>query len=85
MAGHTSKQGPQDSSRINVHEDYEIHYWTKRLGVSEEQLKAAVAKVDPDPGEVYDRTFDKQYVDRVRKAVVQPLKMRPSPLLPDAS
>ena len=45
MADDKTKRGPQDASRINVHEKYEVEYWTKKFGVTEEQLKAAVAKV----------------------------------------
>ena len=36
---------PQDAKRINIHEDYELRDWSKKLGVSEEELKAAVKKV----------------------------------------
>ena len=42
MADDKSKQGPADSSRINVNEDYEVSYWTKALGVSKEELTRAV-------------------------------------------
>jgi hypothetical protein len=45
VADELSKKGPQDSSRVNVHEPHELRYWTKRFGVTEEQLKKAVAKV----------------------------------------
>jgi len=45
MADDKSKTGPADASRINVHEDYEITYWTKKFGVTADQLKAAVQKV----------------------------------------
>jgi 3-oxoacyl-[acyl-carrier-protein] synthase III len=38
-------KGPQDRSKINMHEDYEIKYWTKELGVSKEKLQKAVDKV----------------------------------------
>ena len=41
----TTKTSPQDAKRINVHEDYEVRYWTKRFGVTAEELKAAVRKV----------------------------------------
>lgn len=40
-----SKTRPQDAERVNVHENYEVEYWTKKLGCTAEQLKAAVAKV----------------------------------------
>ena len=38
-------KGPQDATRINVHEDYEVAYWTKKFGCTKEQLQAAVKKV----------------------------------------
>jgi hypothetical protein len=45
MADNLQDRGAADRSRINVHEAHELRYWTKALGVTEEQLKAAVAKV----------------------------------------
>jgi hypothetical protein len=45
MADDKSKQGPQDRSRINVNERYELDYWSKKFGVSEDELKRAVDKV----------------------------------------
>jgi hypothetical protein len=30
---------------MNVHEDYEVRYWSKKFGVSADKLKAAVRKV----------------------------------------
>jgi hypothetical protein len=35
----------QDRSKINMHEEHEVKYWTKHLGVSKEQLQKAVDKV----------------------------------------
>ena len=34
-----------DRSKINMHEDYEVKYWTHALGVSREDLQKAVDKV----------------------------------------
>jgi hypothetical protein len=34
-----------DRKRINVHEDYELRYWSHRLGVSPDELKRAVSRV----------------------------------------
>lgn len=31
MADDLSKRGPQDRSRINVNQDYELQYWSKNL------------------------------------------------------
>ncbi|MDB6135350.1 MAG: hypothetical protein JWM59_3593, partial [Verrucomicrobiales bacterium] len=37
MSDNPKDRGPQDRSRINVNEDYEVRYWTKELGVSGER------------------------------------------------
>jgi Protein of unknown function (DUF3606) len=34
MADDLSKRGSQDRSRINIHEDYEVRYWSTKFGVS---------------------------------------------------
>ncbi len=36
-----------DGSHINIGQDYEVRYWCEKLGVTEDQLKRAVAKVGP--------------------------------------
>ncbi len=46
------KKGPQDQKRINVHEPYEVEYWTKTLKVSKEELKDAVGAVGTSAGKV---------------------------------
>ena len=45
MTDDRTKRGPQDRSRVNPNEDYELRYWSEKWGVSPEQVKAAVAKV----------------------------------------
>ena len=45
MPDDKSKRGPADSSRINIHEDYEVSYWTKKFGCTKAELEAAVKKV----------------------------------------
>lgn len=40
-----TKREQPDRSKINMHEDYEVKYWTHALGVSKEQLQKAVDKV----------------------------------------
>jgi hypothetical protein len=42
MPDDTNKRGPQDATRINIHEEHEVRYWTETLGVTKEQLQAAV-------------------------------------------
>jgi hypothetical protein len=37
-----AKAGSPDSKFINVHEDYEVAYWTKELGITKEELEDAV-------------------------------------------
>ena len=37
MADDLKNRGAQDRSRVNIHEDYEVQYWTKKWGVSKEQ------------------------------------------------
>jgi hypothetical protein len=31
--------------RINIHEDYELRFWSKKFGVSPNELRRAVSKV----------------------------------------
>jgi Protein of unknown function (DUF3606) len=45
MADNTEKPGGQDRKRINVHEDYELRSWSKKLDVTQVELKKAVQKV----------------------------------------
>jgi hypothetical protein len=40
-----NKKGAGERSKINMHEDYEVKYWTKQLGVSRDELEKAVDKV----------------------------------------
>jgi hypothetical protein len=47
MADNLNDRGPQDRSRINVNEAWELQYWTKKFGVSEEQLRDAVKAAGP--------------------------------------
>ncbi|MNQ00301.1 hypothetical protein D3C85_129480 [compost metagenome] len=45
MSDDLNNRGPQDRSRINVNEPHELRYWTKELGVTEDQLRDAVNAV----------------------------------------
>jgi hypothetical protein len=38
-------RGPQDRSRVNTEQDYEVRYWAQEFGVTEEQLRDAVQRV----------------------------------------
>jgi hypothetical protein len=44
MSDNLQNRGQQDRARINLHEKHEIQYWTKTLGVSQEELEQAVKK-----------------------------------------
>lgn len=44
MADNLQNRGPQDRSRVNLSEDYEVRYWSKEFGVSEQQLRQAVER-----------------------------------------
>lgn len=45
MPDDLTKRRPQDSSKINVHEPYELNYWSDHFGVSKEKIKDAVRAV----------------------------------------
>jgi hypothetical protein len=45
MSDDKSNRGPADRSRISLDQDYEVRYWTAVLGVTKEQLAAAVQEV----------------------------------------
>jgi len=45
MSDDKTQSGGQDRRRIDVHQDYELRDWSKKLGVSADELKRAVAKV----------------------------------------
>ncbi|MBN9614934.1 MAG: DUF3606 domain-containing protein [Acidobacteriales bacterium 59-55] len=57
MADDKSNRGPADRARINIHEAYEVEYWSKELGVDPERLRELVGKhgvmaadIRKDPG-----------------------------------
>lgn len=45
MSDDKSKKRPQDASKVNVHEAYEVEYWTEKFGCTKAQLIAAVNAV----------------------------------------
>jgi hypothetical protein len=45
MADDLTKRGEPDRIRINVNEEYEIAYWTRKWGIVRDTLREAVAKV----------------------------------------
>jgi hypothetical protein len=54
------KVGEQSSLRIDVDQDHEVRDWSKKFGVTPEQLRAAVAAVGTHADDV------QQYLNRLR-------------------
>lgn len=48
MSDDKTKTGGQDRTRISLSEDYEVRDWAKKLGVTVDELKAAVKAVGND-------------------------------------
>jgi hypothetical protein len=44
MPDDKTKKFPQDASKVNIHEAYEVEYWTKKWGCTAQQLKDCVKK-----------------------------------------
>jgi hypothetical protein len=45
MPDDLSKRGSPDRTKIAMQEEHEVHYWTKHLGISRDELQRAVDKV----------------------------------------
>lgn len=45
MSDDLTKRRPQDPTKINVHERWELDYWCEKFGVTAEKLMAAVRAV----------------------------------------
>lgn len=45
MPDDKTKKRPQDASKININEPYEVNYWTDALGCTKSELIAAVNAV----------------------------------------
>ena len=52
MADDLKNRGEPDRSRVNLKEVHEVQYWTRKLGVSAEQLQQAVKAVGPQASDV---------------------------------
>lgn len=44
MSDDKNNRAPRDAQRVNVNEDYEVRYWTRKWNVSEQQLRDAVKR-----------------------------------------
>ena len=45
MTDNLTTRDQPDRSKINMKQDYEVHYWTKHLNISKEELQKVVDKV----------------------------------------
>lgn len=52
MADNLQSRGGQDRKRIDVHQDYELRDWSKKFGVTSEELKEAVKAVGNEADKV---------------------------------
>lgn len=44
MTHHTQKQSPENASIISLDERWEVDYWTRTFGVTEQQLREAISR-----------------------------------------
>lgn len=51
MAAHLRRH-PQDSLYINIHEDWDVRYWSDRWSVPRQQLMEAVRRFGPQVRDV---------------------------------
>ncbi|WP_432769986.1 MAG: DUF3606 domain-containing protein [Sphingopyxis sp.] len=54
MADDKNTSGLPDRNRISLSEDYEVRDWTKSLGVTEDELRAAIDAVGNNADKVRD-------------------------------
>jgi Protein of unknown function (DUF3606) len=47
MADDRTKRGSEDRQRINMSENYEVAYWSKKWDISYEELADAVRRAGP--------------------------------------
>jgi hypothetical protein len=52
MVGTPNRRHPQDCSRINIHEDWDVRYWTDRWQVSRQHLMETVKRVGLEVSDV---------------------------------
>ena len=45
MSDDKTQRSPQDASRTAMSEDYEVQYWTGKVGVTRDELQRAVSAV----------------------------------------
>jgi hypothetical protein len=44
MVDNLKDRGAQDRSRVNIHEEHEVRYWTEKWGVTKDQMAKAIER-----------------------------------------
>lgn len=59
--------GNPDRDLINLHEDYEVKYWTKKWGITADELKKAAKKAQPSESvrKIHDAAVSLGFMDAV--------------------
>ena len=58
MTDDLTDRGPAERSRISLTEPWEVRYWTKALGVTEERLRVVVELAGPVADDVREFLAD---------------------------
>lgn len=52
MQGSNSGRKPADMSRVAIHEDWEVHFWSTHFNTTPERLREVHARVGPSAAEI---------------------------------
>jgi hypothetical protein len=55
MADNPKDRGPQDRARVNMDQDYEVRWWSKKFKVTPDRLRNAVDEVGSSADKVARR------------------------------
>ncbi len=47
MSDDLTRRQPEDPTKVNINQQWEIDYWCRKFGVSEGELRQAIEKVGP--------------------------------------
>ncbi|MCP3946158.1 DUF3606 domain-containing protein [Herbaspirillum sp.] len=47
MSDDLKRHGPEDPTKVNINQEWELSYWSNKFGISKEKLKEAVEAVGP--------------------------------------
>jgi len=60
MVDDLKSRGPEDRKRININEPWELDWWSKELGLTRDQLRAAVKRFGNMADKVRDEVKKKK-------------------------